>query len=252
MQSVYLLDPINTDAPSELALYGFLDVVFFYQYVLVCRYRFIQNCYKGQRQQYAAADRRKHEKTNDYCIRSVDRRVRAAGETGGGSAKMDIKAGGKDTALAIKSSGTDKNVKTFTDKEGKVTTATSFYAMMANYDMDTTNFASMKKPLTAPEQARVMLQLIGEEGTDQKSEFKPGTYKADPAGKFMKIDSLVVTTFADGKEVVTSFDTMFSASKITGQVVVKSVTADANKRRHRRHRWRQVGEGYIYREDRCA
>lgn len=150
-----------------------------------------------------------------------------SGGAGGGSAKMDIKAGGKDTALTIKSSGTDKNVKAFTDKEGKVTTATSFYAMMANYDMDTTNFASMKKPLTAPEQARVMLQLIGEEGTDQKSEFKPGTYKADPAGKFMKIDSLVVTTFADGKDVVTSFDTSFSASKITGQVVVKSVTADA-------------------------
>jgi flagellar basal body rod protein FlgC len=149
------------------------------------------------------------------------------GGAGGGSAKMDIKAGGKDTGLAFKSSGTDKSVKTFTDKEGKVTTATSFYAIMANYDMDTTNFASMKKPLTAPDQARVMLQLIGEEGTDQKSEFKPGTYKADPAGKFMKLDSLVVTTFADGKEVATSFDTNFSASKITGQVVVKSVTADA-------------------------
>jgi flagellar basal body rod protein FlgC len=149
------------------------------------------------------------------------------GGIGGGSAKMDIKAGGKDTGLAIKSSGTDKSVKTFTDKEGKVTTATSFYAIMANYDMDTTNVASMKKPLTAPDQARVMLQLIGEEGTDQKSEFKPGTYKADPAGKYMKLDSLVVTTFADGKETATSFDTNFSGSKITGQVVVKSVTADA-------------------------
>jgi len=149
------------------------------------------------------------------------------GGIGGGSAKMDIKAGGKDTVLAIKSSGTDKSVKTFTDKEGKITTATSFYAITANYDMDTTNAASMKKPLSAPDQARVMLQLIGEEGTDLKSEFKPGTYKADPAGKFMKLDSLVVTTFADGKEAATSFDTNFSGSKITGQVIVKSVTADA-------------------------
>ena len=149
------------------------------------------------------------------------------GAGGGGSAKMDIKAGGKDTILAVKSGGTDRSVKTFTDKEGKVTTATSFYTIMANYDMDTTNFASMKKPLTAPDQARVMLQLIGEEGTDQKAEFKPGTYKADPAVKFTKLDSLVVTTFADGKEVATSFDTNFSASKITGQVIVKSVTAEA-------------------------
>lgn len=148
------------------------------------------------------------------------------GGIGGRSAKMDIKAGGKNTGLAVKSSGTDKSVKTFTDKEGKVTTATSFYAIMANYDMDTTNVATMKKPLAAPDHARVMLQLIGEEGTDQKSEFKPGTYKADPAGKFMKLDSLVITTFADGKEVATSFDTNFSGSKITGQVVVTSVTAD--------------------------
>ena len=146
---------------------------------------------------------------------------------GSGSAKMDIKVGGKDTSLTVKSSGSDKSVKTFTDKENKVTTATAFYAVMANYDMDTTNAASMKKPLTAPEQARVMLQLIGEEGTDQKAEFKPGTYKADPAGKFMKVDLLSVTTFADGKEVKTDFDMTFSGSKVTGEVRVKSVTADA-------------------------
>jgi hypothetical protein len=146
--------------------------------------------------------------------------------TGVGNAKMDVKIGGKDTTLAVKSSGSDKGVKTFTDKEKNVTTATSFYAVMANYDMDTTNVASMKKPLTAPDQARIMLQLIGEQGTDQKSEFKAGTYKADPAGKFMKVDSLIVYTFADGKEVNTSFDATFSGSKITGEVRVKTVTAD--------------------------
>lgn len=145
---------------------------------------------------------------------------------GGGSAKMDIKIGGKDTSLAVKSSGSDKGVKTFTDKEGKITTATYFYAVMANYDMDTKSVATMKKPLTAADQARVMLQLVGEEGTDQKSEFKAGTYKADPTGKFMKLDSLTVLTFADGKEVSTNFDTSFSTSKITGEVRVKSVTAE--------------------------
>jgi len=149
------------------------------------------------------------------------------GGSGSSTAKMDIKIGGKDTFLTIKSSGSNKNVKTFTDTTGKMTTATSFYAMTANYDMDTTNIASMKKPLTAPEQVRVMMQLIGEEGTDQNSEFKAGTYKADPKEKFMKLDYLAVTTFVDGKETTTNFDTSFSGSKITGQVEVKSVTADA-------------------------
>lgn len=146
---------------------------------------------------------------------------------GGGGGSISVKVAGKDTSLTIKSSGSDKNVKTFTDIDRKITTATSFYAIMANFDMDTTNVASMKKPLTAPDQIRVMLQLIGEEGTDQKSDLKVGTYSADPKGKFMKVDSLSVTTFADGKETATSFDAQFSGSKITGQVTVTSVTSDS-------------------------
>lgn len=159
-----------------------------------------------------------------FCLVSL---FAAACGGGGGGGSMSVKVAGKDASLAIKSSGSDKNVKTFTDTAGKVTTATSFYTLMANFDMDATNVATMKKPLTAPDQIRVMLQLIGEEGTDQKSELKPGTYKADPSGKFMKVDSLTVSTFADGKETNTNFDTMFSGSKITGEVKVTSVTADA-------------------------
>jgi hypothetical protein len=38
---------------------------------------------------------------------------------GAGSAKMDIKAGGKDTGLAIKSSGTDKASKPLPIKRGR-------------------------------------------------------------------------------------------------------------------------------------
>lgn len=154
--------------------------------------------------------------------------VSCGGGGGGidGSAKMDIKVGGKDTTLAVKTSGSDRSVKTFTDVGGKMTTASSFYAVMANYDMDTANLASMKKALTSADQVRVMIQLIGEEGTDQKADIKPGIYKADPKVKFMKVDSVSVVTFADGKETNTSFDTMFSGSKITGQVEVTSVTAD--------------------------
>jgi hypothetical protein len=149
------------------------------------------------------------------------------GTSGGGSAKMDISIGGKASTLAIKSSGSNKSVKTFTDASGKMTTATSFHAAMANYDLDTTNMSTMRKPLTAPEQVRVTLQLIGAEGTDQNAELKPGVYKADAKEKFMKVDALSVATFADGKETNTNFETTFSGSKITGQIEVTSVTADA-------------------------
>lgn len=145
----------------------------------------------------------------------------------GGSSKVDIKIGGKNASLETKASGTYKTVKTFTDINKNITKAIAFDVYLANYDMDGTNPMTMKKPMTAPEQVRLILQLIGEEGTDHNSELKAGTYKADPTGKFMKLDYLSVVTFADVKEVNTSFDTSFSTSKITGQVTVTSVTADS-------------------------
>ena len=149
------------------------------------------------------------------------------GAAGGGSAKMDIKVGGKDTSLSVKSGGGYRSTKTFTAIDGKITTASSFYTVMANYEMDTASLATMKKPLTSAEQSRVTIQLIGEEGTEQNNDLKPGIYKADPSQKYMKVDSISVVTFADGKETNTNFDTNFSSSKITGQVEVTSVTADA-------------------------
>ncbi|HQX54769.1 MAG TPA: hypothetical protein PLP07_02495 [Pyrinomonadaceae bacterium] len=150
----------------------------------------------------------------------------ACGAGTGGSAKIDIKVGGKDVSLETKTSGTYKNVKTFTDINGKATTATTFQVGLANYEMDPATPLTMSKPLTSPDQVRLMIQLVGEEGTDSKSEFKPGIYKADPQQKYMSLNYLAVFQFADGKETNTNFDTSFSASKITGQVEIKSVTAD--------------------------
>ena len=145
---------------------------------------------------------------------------------GAGGASIAIKAGGKDMNLATKTSGTYKTVKTFTDINQNITKATAFDVYLANYEMDATSPMTMRKPLTTPDQVRLSMQLVGAEGTDHNSEFKPGVYKTDPAGKYMKLDSLGITTFADGKEVNTRFDTM-SSSKISGQVEVKTVTADS-------------------------
>lgn len=146
---------------------------------------------------------------------------------GAGGSTIAIKTGGKDVSLASKSSGTYKTVKTFTDINQNITKATAFDVYLANYEMDSTSPMTMRKALTSADQVRVSMQLIGAEGTDQNSEFKPGVYKADPTLKYMKLDSLGITTFADGKEVTTRFETMSSTAKISGQVEVKSVTADA-------------------------
>lgn len=149
------------------------------------------------------------------------------GGVGGGGSKVEIKVSGREVPLAAKTSGTYKTVKTFTDIGGNITKATSFEVYLANYDMDPTSPVTMRKPLSASDQVRLAIQLVGEEGTDQNAELKPGIYKADPTGKFMKLDSMTVSTFADGKEVNTRFETMLSTSKITGQVEVKSITADS-------------------------
>ena len=153
--------------------------------------------------------------------------VFAACGGGAGSSKLDIKAGGKDSTLNIKSSGSDTSVKTFTDKDGKMTKAPITYIYLANYDLDMTNAGTMRKPLTAADQIRVGLALTGEESPDDKAAFKAGTYKAAPTEKYNKIDWLSVSTFADGKEAKTDFETNFSQSKITGEVKITSVTADS-------------------------
>jgi hypothetical protein len=151
----------------------------------------------------------------------------ASGGTASSTTPLDIKAGAKATKLEIKASGTDKTVKTFTDKAGKVNTATSLHAIVANHELDAKNFGAMRKPVTAADQVKLAFQLIGAEGTDQNAELKPGIYKADPKELFMKVDFLSMSSFADGKAETTNFDTNFSTSKITGQIEVTSVTADA-------------------------
>lgn len=143
------------------------------------------------------------------------------------TAPLDIKSGGKAAKLEIKASGTDKSVKTFTDKTGKVSTATSLDAIVANHELDAKNFGSMRKPVTAADQVKLAFQIIGADGTDQNAEMKPGIYKADPKELYMKVNFLSVSSFADGKAETTNFDTNFSTSTITGQIEVTSITADA-------------------------
>lgn len=144
-----------------------------------------------------------------------------------GGSSLSVKIGGKDSSMAVKSSVTSKSVFTYSPGGGAPPiTATSMTFVLANYEADTTNIATMKKPLTSADQMRVFFSVNGEEGTDLKGEIKPGTYKVDPSGKWMKVGSFSVTTFADGKESDTSFDMMFSGSKATGEIKIASVTAD--------------------------
>lgn len=152
--------------------------------------------------------------------------VSACGAAGGGSSKLDIKVGGKDSTLNIKSGGVyyGNVISTSPGKPDVQTFAHDIY--IANYEMDTTSGATMRKPLTAPDQMRVDLQLTGEVGTKTDSPFKVATYSAK-ADKINTVRSIIIVTFADGKETKTTFDTMGFSPKADGDVKITAVTADS-------------------------
>lgn len=142
---------------------------------------------------------------------------------GAGESKLDVKAGGKNLPFSVKSSGTYSSVKTFTDAQSKVTKASSNYIVLANYDIDTSSgMSSMEKAVTAPEQVRVAIQIVGEEGTDDKTGIKTGKYTTK-ADKFGKVDYVNIAYFADGKES----KNIFNISKTEGEVKITSVSADS-------------------------
>lgn len=140
-----------------------------------------------------------------------------------GSAGLHVKSsatGEKD--LPVKSSYAYAVTKSFTDVNNKITTASAYYVYAANYDLDSANFAmTMDKPLTSDDQIRVVFSLIGEEGTNDKSPLKPGTYSAK-ADKHMKVETVGIVSRKGGADIKTWLD----RSTLTGEVKVTSATAD--------------------------
>lgn len=142
---------------------------------------------------------------------------------GAGGNSMHVKSpatGEKD--LAIKSSNSFAVTKTFTDINNKITTASGHYVYVANYDLDAANFAqTMDKPLTSDDQVRVLFNLIGEEGTNDKSAPKAGTYSAK-ADKYMKVETVGIVSRKGGADSKVWLD----RSTVTGEVKVTSASAD--------------------------
>ena len=148
------------------------------------------------------------------------------GGCGASGPKLDVRVGGQDSTLNVKSSGVyyGNVISTAPGKPDVQTFAHNIY--LANYELDTTSGLTMRKPLTAPDQMRVELQLTGEDRTKTDSPFKVGTYSAK-ADKFNRVRSIIVVTFADGKETKTDFDTMGFTPKADGDVKITAVTADS-------------------------
>jgi hypothetical protein len=140
---------------------------------------------------------------------------------GGNSLHVKTATGEKD--LTVKSSYAFAVTKTFTDINNKITTASAHNVYVANYDLDAGNFAmTLDKPLTAEDQIRVTFNLVGAEGTNDKSPLKTGTYSAK-ADKYMKVETAgIVTRKGSGDSKL-----WLDRSTLTGEVKITSASADS-------------------------
>jgi len=146
-----------------------------------------------------------------------------AGCSKSGGNALQVKSPAGDKEFAVKSSYAFPVTKSFTDVNQKITTAVTYNTYAANYDLDAANFAmTLQKPLTSDEQIRVEFSLVGEEGTNDKSPVKAGTYSAK-ADKYMKVETVGLVTRRSGTDTRNWLD----RNALTGEVKVTSVSADS-------------------------
>ena len=125
--------------------------------------------------------------------------------------------------LPIKSAYTFAINKSFTDAAGNVTMAPSYRTYVATYDLDAGNFAmTLDKPLTNDDQVRVVFSLVGEQGGNDKTPPKAGTYSAK-ADKFMKVEDAAIVSRKGGPDNKFWLD----RSTLSGEVKVSSASADS-------------------------
>jgi hypothetical protein len=152
----------------------------------------------------------------------------ACNQAGSTVSKLNINVGGKEETVELKTSGV-KFGNIISTSPGKPQVQTfSHDIYLANYEMDTSSVIAMNKPLTAPEQVKVMISLRGEDGTKDDSPFKPTTYNVK-SELFNRVGLATVKRFVDGKEVTYSFEISGNpqSTKADGEVKLTSVTADS-------------------------
>ena len=142
---------------------------------------------------------------------------------GAGGSSMQLKSpatGDKD--MPVKSGYAFAVTKTFTDTTGKISTAPSYRVYAANYDLDGGNFAvTLNKPLTGDDQVRVVFSLVGDQGGNEKTAAKAGTYSAK-GDKFMKVEDVAIVSRKAGTDNTGWLD----RSTLTGDAKVTSVSGD--------------------------
>ncbi len=155
------------------------------------------------------------------CLIALVLCVGACGKAGGGNMQLKSAATG-DKDMPVKSGYAFSVTKTFTDTANQITTAPSYRVYAANYDLDAGNFAlTLDKPLASDDQVRVVFSLVGDQGGNEKTAAKAGTYSAK-ADKFMKVEDALIVSRKGGADT----KTWLERSTLTGDAKVTSVSGD--------------------------
>ena len=158
-----------------------------------------------------------------FCLLIVLAAMFVAGCSKSGGNNLHVKSPAGDKEFDVKSSYAFPVTKSFTDINQKITTAVSYNVHTANYDLDAGNFAmTLDRPMTSDDQVRVVFSLIGDEGTNEKSALKTGTYSAK-ADKYMKVESVGIVRRKGAADTKNWLD----RSTLTGEVKLTSVTDDS-------------------------
>ena len=156
------------------------------------------------------------------CLIALAISLGGCGKGAGGSSMQLKSPATSDKDMPVKSGYAFAVTKTFTDTAGKISTAPSYRVYAANYDLDGGNFAlTLNKPLTADDQVRVVFSLVGDQGGNEKTAAKAGTYSAK-ADKFMKVEDVAIVSRKAGTDNTGWLD----RSTLTGDAKVTSVSGD--------------------------
>jgi hypothetical protein len=163
-----------------------------------------------------------HQMTFVWCLLTLTLVVGGCSKSAGGGNMLVKSPATGEKELSQKSGYSFAVNKTFTDTSGKISSAASYRVYVANYDLDAANFAmTMDKPPSADDQVRVVFSLVGEQGTNDKSPLKAGTYSAK-ADKFMKVEDVAIVSRKGGADN----KVWLGRSMLTGEAKVNSVSGD--------------------------
>jgi len=143
-----------------------------------------------------------------------------------GPSSLTVKTeGGEAREVPVKSGGFYASTKTWT-KPGKMSTSSSYFICVANYDIDMSQGAiSIGAKVTSEDQAKVCFSLNGAENGNDKTPAATDSYEIEQHGEdfaFNSISTVSIRTFEGGNEVRKSFN----SSKTKGKIEVTSASAD--------------------------